>query len=876
MTAAAQGGTFAIGDVVREVLPNGLTVLVRRDPSAPVCAIVTHVRAGYFDEPDRVSGVAHVLEHMYFKGTPTRAPGEIARDTKRVGGYLNAGTIYDYTMYYAVLPASGFLDGLDVQFDAYAHSLIDPDELQREIEVILEEERRKRDTASAVAAESCYALLHDVHRIRRWRIGTPEGLRALTRDDVVAFYRTHYVPSNTILSIVGDLDVAQVMAAVRARYGTLPDARVPRDRGPTESDPPTFRWQALHRDVTHTHLVLAWRTVPPTHPDRAALDVAVALLSGGRASRLYREVRERGLVTTIGASHYAPEELGMFVVQAQSPPPKAAEAIATIHAGIRALAAQAPSAAELARVQRGFEARWWRRMESMEGQATMLSSWEALGHWELGPAHLAELMTVTPAMVQQVVAKYLSLDATSIVTLQPHESPAIAESPAALRAQLAAAIVPERVTQEEPPVAVAAIMTGTPRAERAQGGALVYRTPAGIPILVRQKPGARVAHIDVVFRGGTASETPDDAGRTTLLVRTAVQGTTSRAGPRLAEEMESVGGDLGHAVRLDSFSWMASGPTSALPTVLALLADVIQAPTFDATVLETERGIARSSLAELRDDMGAAPLRLALADAFPGHHYARPALGTEAGLRSADPEALHRWHRHRVLAAPAAVVAVADGDPDAIAAMVSAAFARLTWAEASALPMLGWPQASVERVEQRSKAQSAIALLLPGPRRGDALRPAASVLATLASGLGGRFFTALRERESLAYAINVGAQGLSAAGWFSSYLACAPEKEAQARAGLLREWGSLADTLVGDEELARAKAYLIGARAIRRQSAAALAGELANAWVGDALDALPHKEAAIAAVTAQDVRLVAQQALAAAPLWGIVRGTGST
>src|SRR3954462_9446250 len=97
--------------VRRTVLPNGLTVLVRQDRSAPVVAIVTYVKAGYFDETDDVVGIAHVLEHMYFKGTPTRGVGEIARQTKAAGGYLNAGTIYDHTSYYTVLPSSGFAEG---------------------------------------------------------------------------------------------------------------------------------------------------------------------------------------------------------------------------------------------------------------------------------------------------------------------------------------------------------------------------------------------------------------------------------------------------------------------------------------------------------------------------------------------------------------------------------------------------------------------------------------------------------------------------------------------------------------------------------------------------------------------------------------------
>src|SRR5204862_5569360 len=197
--------------VVRSKLANGLTVLIRRDRSAPVVAIVTFVSAGYFDETDDIIGIAHVLEHMYFKGTPTRGVGEIAKQTKAVGGYLNAGTIYDHTSYYTVLPASGFAQGLDVQADAYARSLIDADELAREMEVIIQEAKRKADNPGAVATETLYELLHDKHRMRRWRIGREPGLRAFTRELMYAFYRNFYRPGNTILSISGDVDPADAL-----------------------------------------------------------------------------------------------------------------------------------------------------------------------------------------------------------------------------------------------------------------------------------------------------------------------------------------------------------------------------------------------------------------------------------------------------------------------------------------------------------------------------------------------------------------------------------------------------------------------------------------------------------------------------------------
>src|SRR5689334_23754650 len=227
--------------VHRTVLPNGLKVLIKPDFSAPVVAIVTFVSAGYFDETDEIVGIAHVLEHMYFKGTPTRGVGEIAKQTKAVGGYLNAATIYDHTSYYTVLPASGFVSGLDVQADAYARSLIDSEELARELEVIIQEAKRKADNPPAVATETLYELLHDKHRIRRWRIGREPGLRALTREALLRFYRNFYHPGNTVLSIVGAVDPDEAIAEIVARYGELPSGTPARIPGPTEEGSVGFR-----------------------------------------------------------------------------------------------------------------------------------------------------------------------------------------------------------------------------------------------------------------------------------------------------------------------------------------------------------------------------------------------------------------------------------------------------------------------------------------------------------------------------------------------------------------------------------------------------------------------------------------------------------
>jgi zinc protease len=337
--------------VTREVLPNGLTLLVQPEHSAPVVAVVTHVEAGFFDEPDRWAGISHVLEHMFFKGTPRRGVGAIARETKSAGGYLNASTTYDHTTYFTVLPASGLEAALDIQSDALRNSVIDRDELARELQVIIQEAKRKLDSPSAVAYETLHEVMFDRHRIRRWRIGHEAQLARLTRDDLWGYYRSRYVPERTIVAIVGAVDPDAALALARQAYGDWPASAGAVDPSPEEPDRREVRARTLRGDVSQAELVLGWRAVPPLHPDATALDLAAAVLGSGRGSWLYRSLREPGLVTWVAAHNYAPTELGVFSVSAELLPERLDAALAGVAEAVSRLALVGPSADELDRAR---------------------------------------------------------------------------------------------------------------------------------------------------------------------------------------------------------------------------------------------------------------------------------------------------------------------------------------------------------------------------------------------------------------------------------------------------------------------------------------------------------------------------------------------
>ena len=861
----------------RTVLANGLTVLIQEDRTAPVVAIVTYVKAGYFDETDPENGLAHALEHMFFKGTAKRGVGDIAKETKASGGYLNAHTIYDNTTYYTVLPSSSFAKGLEIQADAYANSVLDGRELAREMEVIIQEAKRKADNPSAVATETLYELLHDKHRMRRWRIGREPGLRAFSREMMNGFYRNFYRPGNTILTISGDVDSAEALQRVTELYGGLESAEPIRHPGPEEPDRTGFRYRELAGDIAQSQLVFGWRTPGSLDSDTAVLDVAAALLGTGRASRLYRAVREKKLASSVTAYDYTPTEIGVFVVHAESEPETTAEAARVIWDQLHQLRVGLIEDDEMTRVRRIFDARWARRLETAEGRANYLAEWEALGGWQLGDEYYKRYMSATADDVQRVTRDHLSEERAAALVYRPESSPLVAQDAADMKR-----ILGEGGSERLPPIpsrgTKATPEKKTAELEREEAGVSVFRTAEEVPVLVRRKIGAPIASIAVYIVGGAIEEEPSQAGLTLLTARTMLKGTTTRTAAQIAEDAEMLGGTISASAGSDSFGWSFSVPTARLAEALELLGDVIQRPTIPDDSFETERTVALSNVAMLRDDMFRYPMRLASSVAFSKHPYGVPPMGTEESLRALTAEQAREWHKSRVLESAIVIGVVADRDVKEIADLVAQEFGTLELEKPPKIGKPRWPKTVKIAAESRDKAQTAIALAFPAPARTEEARFAANLIATVASGLGGRFFDELRDRQSLAYTVQAAASGKRLAGIFLSYIATSPEKEGVARTGLLAEFAKLRADPVSADEISRAKEYMVGSHAISQESGGALLGEMLDTWMfGEGLHELLEYDARVRAVTAEQMRDVARKYFDPEKrVEGIVRGVGKT
>jgi zinc protease len=269
-------------------------------------------------------------------------------------------------------------------------------------------------------------------------------------------------------------------------------------------------------------------------------------------------------------------------------------------------------------------------------------------------------------------------------------------------------------------------------------------------------------------------------------------------------------------------------------------------------------------------------MRLAMSAAYEGHPYSTSPLGSEDSLRGLSVEDVRQWFRGNLLSTQFVVGIVGDVIPEDAAGVLARELGRLRSSHSSSIDAPQWPDAPVINEESRDKAQTALVLAFPGPSRRDESRFAGQLAATIASGLGGRFFDELRDRQSLAYTVHAYTSERSLSGMFLAYIATSPEKEDVARRGLLAEFQRFCDAAVTEDELSRAKKYTIGSHAIAQESGATILGNMLDAWMfGAGLNELAEFESRISAVTAEDILKFARESFDPSRMvQGVVRGVG--
>ncbi|MBM3458220.1 MAG: insulinase family protein, partial [Armatimonadetes bacterium] len=803
---AGEGPRLGEG-VVKTVLPNGLTLLVKPTRHAPVGAVVTWVKAGYFDEPDRVAGMAHLFEHMFFNGSkkyPTSQAIQIA--IRGIGGLSNAGTIYDHTTYYILMPKQAVTTAMEIQADAVANPLFDERELKREAEVVIEESNRKYDNAPALAYEKMLETAFTQHRVRRWRIGSNEVLRAIRRDDLMKFFETLYRPKNIVVSVVGDVNPAEILETARRTYGQIPEGKPERDAGPKEPEQTALRTATLTGDIPQAYVTLGFPACPPDHPDQPALDVVQSVLSIGRGSRFNQSLVRSGISFAVDASNQAYGDLGFFGIQARVDPSRVAEAEEKIIQELEKLKRWPISPMELERARTQVETLRTLQTEDVLNQAQVLAEFESRGAYEEADRYYRRVTTVTAEEVQAVAKKYFPLHRLTVHRYLPRA----AQAPPATAAELTERLTRAAAAATAPvePAAPPALTQG--RGLEGGSGDPVLRSktlPNGIRLLVQERHTVPTAAVAIAFAGGKAQETAERAGITQLLFSTLSKGTPARDAATLDRVLDGLGTTL-ESVVADDFSMLSATVLSRnTGPLLELLTDVIRNPTFpDAEVTRAVQLQAATSRVSREDGINY-PIQLVSQALYGSHPYGWRAFGREESIPGLNRSAVQEWYGRVVRPSSMWVIVSGDVQATAVEEALTRHFGSWTGAAGAALettspqsPRLD-PDRPVEVAERRDRRQTAFAMGFPTPPFGHPDQAALDVLQGLTGGLAGRLGAELRGRQGLAYVTTSLHRPLAKGGVFLGYLAGDPSKEEQARRGMAAEFAKLTREPVSAYEL---------------------------------------------------------------------------
>ncbi len=358
----------------RQVLPNGMVVLTERMPSVKSASIGVWVRVGSRDEAPEVAGVSHFIEHMLFKGTIRRSAEEIARAVDAVGGTLDAFTSRESTCFYAKVLGEHLPLAIDILADTFLHSRLDPEDIDRERQVVLQEIKMVEDTPDDLVHDLFAEAIWGDHPVARPILGRKETVLLMTQADIRRHMDRFYRPDRTVVAAAGDLEHERVVDLVQRAFAGFEGRSF-------HSDPPapisTAAVRVEQRDTAQLHLCLGIDGLPYAHEDRYAIHLLNALLGGSMSSRLFQEVREkRGLVYSIYSYQASYRDCGLLVVYAGTSPDSSSQVVDLIRAECARLRKESLSSRDLQQLKDQLKGNLFLGLEGTSSRMTRLAKTE--------------------------------------------------------------------------------------------------------------------------------------------------------------------------------------------------------------------------------------------------------------------------------------------------------------------------------------------------------------------------------------------------------------------------------------------------------------------------------------------------------------------
>lgn len=817
--------------VSKIILENGLVILAKDTSPENLVAIDVKIRAGSSLEEEYLgSGISHLVEHMLFKGTPTRGPGQIEKEIKSYGGLINGSTSQDLTEYNVIVRAEYAPQALSLLKDMLLNATFDKTEFDKEKDVILKELRLDNDEPQNLLIRLLNETAYLSHTYKYPPIGYERRFRSLTREDAIKYYNRMYAPNRIALAIVGGVQKNSILSKAEAEFK---DFRPPNydviGFSPAEPFQIDTRYAEKKIETNLSYVAIGYHSTSVLNEDLFAMDLLSMILGRGDNSRLNTALlKKERLVHSISSWNFTPRDPGLFVITALLDTDKLVLAEDSIKDQVAKVRSGLFDKDELEGAKRMVLGDYISGLQTVDAQASdMASNYLLTGSYDFSRRYVKGIQDVSAADLKRVANKYLRDDGATAV----------------------------RIVSESFKNPSEVIEPGQP----AEASLRMLTLPNGIRIIIRQNKKTPAASMTVAIGGGLASENKTNNGISNLLSAMLLKGTTTRREEDIAGAIEKAGGSINPFGGFNSFGIDIEFLKPDLEMAISLMQDVLTNSTFPPEELDKARSITLAMIREEDDDIFQTGINLFRKELFAASQYGLRYLGEEDSVKSLTREELVDYYKKYVIPNNMVISVSGDFDPDDAANKLTKAFSVLKTKD---MPGIKVPQEIPDKPKVKNismeKEQSLVVLGFVTTNIKDPDRYALDVLSSVLSGYSGRLFDSLRNKLFLAYSLGCIQKTMTDTGFFFLYAATTKENILPVENGLTKEIGGILNNGITDEELILAKRELTTGFEIKKQTN----GFFARTTAIDELCGLGYEDIfkygeSIDKVTKGDVRRVA-------------------
>lgn len=814
-------------------LDNGLRVFLKEDKFSPVSSIFVWVNTGSAYENDFERGLAHVHEHMIFKGTEKLKVGEISKQIEAHGGEVNAFTSFDETVYYTTI-SNSFIDvGFDILSDCMSNATFNEDELAKELEVIIEEIKRGEDSPSSCLGEMIFKNTFPSHTYGLPIIGSRESVKSFKHKDVMNFYDKWYQAKNMNLIVVGGLNFEDMKRKITKAFKKIRSNEISIPSIEDRSNSPEIKLDVDYREVNETYFALSFKTTKATDLKSVALDIASHILGDGPSSLLNKQLKEElSLVTSIYSYNYSMRHCGACIIGGTLIKEKLEEALKIIIKNILKVINLDFDSNQFEIAKNSILSEELHTNETVQGQAQSIGYLQSLaGQLDFKEKYLEKVKNISIEEVALVAKEFFNPDNLNLNLIFPKDSSILEEKEIL-------SMLTEAFSEEMTPFknnfaeytpkdySLSSISSDKPN---------IIALKNGIKLIVFQNEKTPLLSLRSLSIGGSRFEDPLLNGKFSLMTELFERGSKAYSKEQLSEKTDLLASDLEGYSGRNTFGLKMLGPSVNMKELVPIFSDVLANPLF----LEAELDIAKSDtisyLNRKKQNYAALASDKFFELLFDKHPYSLNQYGTEESVSNINKADIISTYKDFMFNDNVLLSAVGNFNLDNLVNLLEESFDISNQKndlikDNSFEPII--KDSSVE-IKLGDKQQSHIMIGTYAPNTQSKDRFAFQIINSALSGMGGRLFLELRDKKSLAYTVSSFFSSTLEYGYFGIYIGCSPEKKEESIAAINSELLKLVNNGLTEEEIMRSKNYLIGKNDISFQRNSSVNARISQAFFYD-------------------------------------------